>query len=157
MKTALPILFLMLAGICAAQTTTTYNLSNTTCNANPQHCTYYPAEANGGRFQTGDPWTQFVSGDNQTADYCFDFKAWQSTSVWTVTDDPALGATGKKFVLDCATSGLNREPSGAFHAEIFAYSYVVTYVCGGGKGSRGTCHATRWAVADGSFLEITKP
>lgn len=137
-----------------AQTTTSYTLpTGTVCGTlGPEHCTFYaPGTA---RFQTGDPWTQLVF-DSNNADYCFDYTAYQPTSVWQVASVPSLGPTAKLFTLDCATSGLNHAPSGSLHAEIFAYSYTRSYVCGGRI--RTICHQTNWQVLDGSFVEFTEP
>jgi len=143
----------------SAQTTTNYTLpTGTICGTQgPEHCTYYPTE--GGRFVTGDPWTQYVYADNANVDYCFDFTAYQSTSAWAVTDTPNLGSTAKLFTLDCATqsNAVNSVRSeGTLHAEIHAFSYLASYrSC-----SRSGCvtrFRTEWAVLDNSFLSITKP
>jgi len=157
-KLVLAVLTLFVLGAIATahgQTTTNYPIpSGTICNASgPEHCTYYPDGV--ARFQTGDPWTQFVY-NSSNADYCFDFAAYQSTAVWTVTDTPADGATAKLFTLNCASTDI-QVPAvhGTIHAEIHAYSYLVSYRSCSRSGCR-TLYRTEWAVLNDSFVEVTK-
>lgn len=155
------LLALLLFGVLAACTnvfaqTTTYTIpTGSICQASgPEACIYYPPEIPGGRFQTGDPWTQLVVS-SYNADYCFDWVTYTPTSTWTVADTPDLGSTAKLFTLDCPVQNLNRVPDGNLHAEIHAYSYLVHYrAC-----SRSGCvnrTRTEWAVLEDSFVQITR-
>jgi hypothetical protein len=149
------ILTVLVATLALAQTTTTYVLpTGTVCGSGVENCYYEIANgAQSGVFEAGGYWTQFdyraYPGQNPgyNADYC------QGTAVWTVAATPALGPTAQFYTMDCQAKDLHGVPS-TLHAEIHAHSYVATYVCG--TRVRTICHQTRWAIDDGSFLEITK-
>ena len=138
-----------------AQTTTNYVLpTGTLCNSGVENCYYQIANGSqSGVFEAGGYWTQFdyqsYPGQNPgyNADYC------QGTAVWTVAYTPDLGPTANFYTMDCQAHDSHGVPS-TLHAEIHAHSYVATYPCG--SRVRTTCHQTRWAIDDGSFLAITK-
>ena len=148
----------------AAQTTTLYDLSTAVptlngsgpmiCSSGPANCYYEIANgAQSGVFETGGYWTQFdyraFPGQNPgyNADYC------NGTAVWSVTATPDLGPTAYLYVMNCQATDLHSVPS-ALHSEIYAHSFVATYVCGARV--RTICHQTRWQIDPGSFLAITK-
>ena len=148
----------------AAQTTTLYDLSTATptlngsgpmiCSSGPANCYYEIANGSAsGVFETGGYWTQFDyrafpnQNPGYNADYC------DGTAVWNVAATPGLGPTAYLYVMNCQAMDLVGVPS-ALHAEVYAHSFVATYVCGGRV--RTICHQTRWQIDPGSFLAITK-
>jgi hypothetical protein len=158
-------LFIALLSLpAAAQTTNIYDLSTATptlngtgpmiCRSGPANCYYEITNgAQSGVFETGGYWTQFdyraYPGQNPgyNADYC------NGTAVWSVVATPALGPTAYLYGMNCQATDLHGVPS-LLHAEIYAHSFVATYVCGGRV--RTICHQTRWQIDPGSFLAITK-
>lgn len=122
----------------------------------PEHCNYHPTgidSTNGyGRFQTGDPYTQLVF-TGQLGYYCTNFQTGQSTSVWSIADQPALGPTAKKYTLDCAATSNNNVPA-TIHAEIYIYSYVQQVKLCFRSCSIG--YKVNWATLDNSFVSLTQ-
>ena len=150
--------------------TTSYTIPATRCYPSPEACTYHPdgiPNDGFGRFQTGAQWTKLVF-DSYDAEYC-DIGPFndQPSQVWSVADtdippppltDPGFSDQSdvKLFTMDCATTtlsgGYSAQVGHNLHAELYAYSYLHTYVCGGRV--RTTCHRTEWqTLADGSFVE----
>jgi hypothetical protein len=144
MKQLAILLFCALA--LAAQTTTTYSLTvGTICNS-IEGC-YLPA-TDGSMLETGGYWTQFDYPGRVKALYC------NGTAVW-VTSVLATGNT--LFVLGCQASpdGTSSDPPALINAEIEAHTNTFSFPCGV-RGSRGTCHITRWVV-DAGIVAITQP
>jgi hypothetical protein len=149
------ILTVLVATFALAQTTTTYILpAGTVCSSGVESCYYEIANGSqSGVFEAGGYWTQFdyraYPGQNPgyNADYCY------GTAVWNAADTPQLGSTAKLFTMTCQAKDLYGVPS-TLEAEIYAHSYVATYVCGGRV--RTICHQTRWAIDSNSVLKITK-
>jgi hypothetical protein len=154
-------LMILSAFVLSGQTTTTYDLSTAVPSlgssgpmvcSDVQNCYFEIANgAQSGVFMSGGYWTQFdyraFPGQNPgyNADYCA--YGTPPGATWNIADTPALGPTAKLFTYDCHASDLHGVPS-VLHAEIYAHSYVATYVCGGRV--RTVCHQTRWAIDSGS-------
>jgi hypothetical protein len=149
------LLALLFTALAWAQTSTTYTLPTTVCNASPENCSYEIANGDqSGLFQaTTGYWMQFqyraFPGQNPgyDAEYC------NALGTWSAADTPELGSTAKLFTMDCDSHTMSTGLPSHMHAEIYAHSYVVTYICGGRV--RTTCRATRWQVDSGS-LAITR-
>lgn len=122
-------LALLLAGLLAVQTTTTYTIpAGTTCNSRIESCSYQNLTATApdgsalwGLFGAGGYYTQFdyqaYKGQNPgyKAQYC------NGTRVWTVA---SIDSTHNEYTMDCNASG--NDGLAQIHVVIDAHSFVVT-------------------------------
>ena len=144
----------------AAQTTTTYAIpAGTVCTSSIQNCGYHNLTAtspNGstlwGLFGAGGYWTQFDYQAFQGQDPGYKAQYCNGTAVWTTAN---MDNGGTLYTMDCQASpdGTSSDPPAKLHAEVEAYSFVVSYVCG--VKVHTICHKTEWSVDAGS-LAITQ-
>jgi hypothetical protein len=161
MKAFLAVLFLSIASF--AQTSTSYTIPTGSTCSNIEACIYHPdgiPNDGFGRFQTAFGIQGGLTQLDLSATVGYfcnsDGNLSHSTAVWDVASTPLLGPTAELFTLDCnPVTNDSSQPDGSIHAEIFAYSQVVTYRCGVRVVT--TCHKTVWTVTDGSFVEKINP